>query len=361
MGFMNRDLTNLTVSPHKSIREAIALMELSKLGIVLVIDKDQRLMGTITDGDLRRSALAGGLITDLVKSILEQKTGSLFAKPIVASAGTDSVELLKILEERSILHLPIVDEYDRVVDLVTMGDLINQQNEPIQAVIMAGGMGMRLRPLTDDLPKPMLPVGNRPLLEIIVNQLKESDIQNINVSVYHESNKIKDYFGDGKDFGVEITYSSESQPLGTAGALGLMSVPDRTTLVINGDILSAVDLRAMFDYHREHKADLTIAVSQQDFQVPYGIIQCEGSYVTSLSEKPLLHYFINAGIYLLEPSVYALIPEGEKYDMTDLINSMLESDLAVAAFPVREYWIDIGEPEAYEKANEDMSEGRINI
>lgn len=358
---MHQDLTNLTIGLGDSIHDAIAQMELSKLGIVLVVDSAQKLLGTITDGDLRRATLASIEMESPVSTILAHKAGSPFAKPVTAPVGAERSELLRILEERVILHLPLVDEDERVVALVTMGDLLVRKTDPLQAVIMAGGMGTRLMPLTNDLPKPMLQVGDRPLLEIIVSQLKAADIRNIKVSVRHQAEKIEDYFGDGKAFGVDITYSAEDQPLGTAGALGLMRPPDDTTLVFNGDILTAVDLRAMLAYHRENHADLTVAVHQQEFQVPYGVVECDGSFVKALSEKPVIKSFINAGIYLLEPSVYGLIPDGERYDMTELIGRLLEEDKPVAAFPVREYWIDIGEPRNYERANEDITEGRVTL
>lgn len=358
---MYQDLTNLTIGLGESIHDAIAQMELSKLGIVLIVDDAQKLLGTITDGDLRRATLAGLEMDNPVSTLLEYKANSLFPKPVTASVEADNAELLRILEDRKILHLPLVDQEQRVVALVTMSDLLSLKNEPLQAVIMAGGMGTRLQPLTNDLPKPMLPVGDRPLLEIIVSQLKAADIHSISVSVRHKAEKIESYFGDGTKFGVDITYATEDQPLGTAGALGMMKSPRETTLVMNGDILSAVDLRSMLAYHRENQAELTVAVHQQEFQIPYGVIESDGAMVTALSEKPIIKSFINAGIYLLEPGVYQLIPDGERYDMTDLISRLLEEKRPVAAFPVREYWIDIGEHSHYEQAIEDIAEGRVSL
>jgi dTDP-glucose pyrophosphorylase len=358
---MYQDLINLTIRPGESIHDAVTQMELSKVGIVMIVDDAQKLVGTITDGDLRRATLAGFETDSPVSVLLDYKASSPFAKPVTAPVDAGPAELLVILEDRKILHLPLVDEEQRVVALVTMSHLLAQKNEPLQAVIMAGGMGTRLQPLTNDLPKPMLPVGDRPLLEIIVSQLKAADIHNISVSVRHQAEKIENYFGDGSKFGVDITYATEEQPLGTAGALGLMDLPAETTLVMNGDILSAVDLRAMLAYHRENSAELTVAVHQQEFQIPYGVIESDGSLVTALSEKPTIKMFINAGIYLLEPSVYQLIPEGERYDMTDLIGRLLEEKKPVAAFPVREYWIDIGQHSDYEQAIEDITEGRVSL
>ena len=336
------------------MQEAIAQIEVSRIGIVLVVDPEFRLLGTVTDGDLRRIILAGISLDEPISVLLARKTESPFAKPVAAPVGAGRTIFIELLNQHSIRHLPLVDHEQRVVALVTMDEFAPEPEPPMQAVIMAGGMGTRLRPLTEKLPKPMLPVGNQPLMEIIVNQLRDANISHVNVSVHHESEKITNYFGDGSKFGVEITYVTEDQPLGTAGALGLMETPQETVLVINGDILTQVDFRAMRTYHQEHNADLTVAVQQYDMQVPYGIVECEGASIRGMSEKPLLKFFVNAGIYLLEPSVYSFIPNGERYDMTDLIQRLLSEGRSVVAFPIREFWSDIGQHSDYEQAQEQV-------
>lgn len=351
---MYTDMTALCVLPDISLLEAIAQMDKIRAGIVLVVDTDQKLLGTVTDGDLRRIILAGISLEEPVSVLLARKTDSLYAKPITAPMGAERSTFIELLKLHSIRHLPLVDPEQRVVALVTMDEFAPEQEPPMKAVIMAGGMGTRLHPLTEELPKPMLPVGNQPLMEIIVNQLRDADISHVNISVHHNSEKITDYFGDGSNFGVEITYVTEDRPLGTAGALGLMAAPQETVLVINGDILTQVDFRAMRTYHQEHRADLTVAVQQYDLQVPYGVVECEGASIQSISEKPVLKFFVNAGIYLLEPSVYRFIPNGERYDMTDLIQRLLSEGSSVVAFPIREYWNDIGEPSDYEQAQEQV-------
>jgi dTDP-glucose pyrophosphorylase len=353
---MYTDLTNLCIKPENSMHEAIAQIEVSRIGIVLVIDPEFRLLGTVTDGDLRRMILAGISLDEPVSVLLARKTKPPFSKPIAAQVGAGRTTFIKLLNQYSIRHLPLVDHDQRVVALVTSEDFTQEPEPPMQAVIMAGGMGTRMHPLTENLPKPMLPVGNQPLMEIIVNQLRDADIKHVNVSVHHKSEKITDYFGDGSKFGVEITYVTEEQPLGTAGALGLMEVPQETVLVINGDILTQVDFRAMRTYHQEQNADLTVAVLQYELQVPYGIVECKGTSIQSISEKPLLKFFVNAGIYLLEPTVYNFIPKGERYDMTDLIQQLLNEGRSVVAFPIREYWSDIGQHSDYEQAQEQMKQ-----
>lgn len=349
---MYTDLKKLCINPESSIHTAIAQIEVSRIGIVLVVDPQSKLLGTVTDGDLRRIILSGTSLDEPVSVLLAQKSKSPFAKPITAPVGADRDTLIEKFQQHSIRHLPLVDQQQQVVALVTIDEFTLDTAPSMEAVIMAGGMGTRLRPLTDQLPKPMLPVGDQPLMEIIINQLRNANINHVNVSVHHESAKITDYFGDGSKFGIDITYLTEDRPLGTAGSLGLMTAPQETVLVINGDILTQVNFRAMLDYHQEHSADLTVAVRQYDLQVPYGVVECEGSSIQRISEKPMLKFFINAGIYLLEPSVYNFIPNGERYDMTDLVQRLLDEGRSVVAFPIREFWSDIGQHADYEQAQE---------
>jgi dTDP-glucose pyrophosphorylase/CBS domain-containing protein len=342
----------LCIGPDSSIHQAIARMESRRIGIVLVTDPDRKLLGTITDGDIRRAVLSEIDLDQPIHDLLKFKNQDLPSAPITALAGTDRNEIIRIIREHRIRHLPLVDGERRVVDLVTIENFVSGCAESIQAVIMAGGAGTRLLPLTDNVPKPMLHVNGRPVLELIVQQLRETGIKQISVAVHHKSEKITEHFGDGKDFGVEITYVNEDLPLGTAGALALMKPPKETVLVINGDILTHVDLRAMLDYHKENQADFTMAVQRYEIQVPYGVVELDGTRVKELKEKPLLKSLVNAGIYLLEPSVYHLIPAGERSDMTDLIQRLVETRRFVAAFPVREYWTDIGDHADYEQAQE---------
>jgi NDP-sugar pyrophosphorylase family protein len=294
-------------------------------------------------------------------TLLERKAGSPYPQPVTAPASSDQATLLALMQEHCLRHVPLLDADGRVVDLVTLTDLLPDQVLPLQAVIMAGGFGTRLRPLTEDLPKPMLTVGGRPIMERIVEQLQQAGIRQVNVTTHYKPEKIIDHFGDGQAFGVSLTYVNEEQPLGTGGALGLIEAPEEPMLVINGDILTRVDFGAMLEYHREHHADMTVAVRQYDLQVPYGVIECAGAYVQGIREKPMLHFLVNAGMYLLEPSVYRYIPKGERFDMPDLIERLLAGGRTVVSFPVVEYWLDIGQHAEYERAQQDArsSEGAV--
>jgi len=250
-------------------------------------------------------------------------------------------------------HLPLVTADGQVQGLLLRSDLTATLAPALWAVIMAGGIGSRLRPLTDSVPKPMLPVGDRPLLERTVERLRRAGIQEVRVTTHYLGDRITNHFGDGRAFGVHIEYLPEERPLGTAGALAKLRDIQSPLLVINGDILTGVDFQAMLAYHQEYRAAATVGVRQVELQVPYGVVECTGPQIRRLSEKPVEKLLVNAGIYLLEPSVLAFIPDNERFDMTDLIQRLLEEGRTVVSFPIVEYWIDIGQPADYERAQLD--------
>lgn len=356
---MYSDVAMFCITQGSLIFEAIAQMNRNKLGVVLVVDSDRRLVGTITDGDVRRAILGNISLQEPVSALLACKAGTPYARPVTARVGQDRGAYLSLLKQHNILHLPLVDDDGRITGLVRLDDFVPDRVSPLRAVVMAGGTGSRMRPLTEDVPKPMLPVGDQPLMEIIIQQLRDAGIRRVNVTTHHKSEKITEHFGDGRDFGVELSYVTEDRPLGTAGGLGLMETLEDTLLVINGDILTQVDFRTMIAFHREHHADLTLAVRRYDLHVPYGVVDCEGVSVRYLKEKPSLNFLVNAGIYLLEPTVYRYIPNGERFDMTDLIQRLLDAGRPVVSFPIWEYWLDIGEPTDYERAQEDVKNGKL--
>lgn len=354
---MSTDLSNLCITPDDSIRHAIACIDRNEKGIVLVTDEGGRLIGTVSDGDIRRALLSKQNLEGPVRELLARKANSPYPQPVTALQGTPSAVLLQQMQEREIHQIPLLDEEERVVGLVTLDELLPNQVLPLQAVIMAGGYGTRLRPLTEEMPKPMLPVGDRPLMELIVGQLRQIGIRRVNVATHYLSGKIKEHFGDGHDFGIELSYVTEDRPLGTAGALGLMDAPENPLLIINGDILTRVNFKSMLAFHKEHKAALTVAVRKYDVNVPYGVIESEDGYVRGLVEKPLLNFLVNAGIYLLEPWAHRYIPNGEHSNMTDLIERLLAEGHTVASYPIMEYWLDIGTNVDYEQAQEDFKSG----
>lgn len=350
-------LDQLIVSPESCLRDVLVCIDQGAQGIALVLDSDRRLIATITDGDLRRAILAGTDLGLTVKDFVATPH-RVSRSPLTAKQGTSDAELLHLMTTSTLRQIPLVDDDGRVVSLALLSELVKEYELPLRAVVMAGGFGTRLRPLTDELPKPMLPVGDRPLLELIVEQLRGAGIRQVNVTTHYKGEMIADHFKDGQDFGVDIRYVNEDRPLGTAGALSLLEDSDEPLLVMNGDILTRVDFRAMHDFHREQGAELTVAVREYEFNVPYGVIESNGVMVTGISEKPVLRHFVNAGIYLLNPSVIATIPNGERFDIPDMINRLIAEGRSVVCFPVREYWLDIGKADHYNQALADVATGR---
>jgi dTDP-glucose pyrophosphorylase len=350
------------VTPLHSLRETMTVIDECGKGIALVVDAERHLVGTVTDGDVRRAILAAVNLETPVSALLARNAASQHSKdpkPVTAQVGTERAELLATMRQHALRHIPILDDDRVVVDLVMLNDLVPTQALPLQAMIMAGGLGTRLLPLTENVPKSMLSVGDRPLMEHIVRQLRDVGIRHVNVATHYKPEKIIEHFGDGRAFGVELNYVNEDQPLGTGGALGLMPLPSEPLLVINGDILTEVDFRAMLEFHQEYGAEMTVAVRRFEMQVPYGVVECDGSRVQRLSEKPKVGFLVNAGIYLLEPTVFQLMPNGHHFNMTDLIQWLLDTDRTIVTFPIREYWLDIGQHVDYAQAQEDVKNGRM--
>lgn len=352
------ELTDILASLATSVRDVIRLIDSIQRGIVLVVDNDRHLLGTITDGDIRRAMLNGVELDAPIGSLLVGTGPWPRHRPITAAVGTHSDQLMEMMIGRSVRHIPILDPADRVVSLVTLDELLPIKVLPVHAVLMAGGFGSRLQPLTSDIPKPMLHVGGKPVLELIIGQLQRAGIRHITVATHYLPDAIRNHFGDGDAFEVEIQYIQEDRPLGTGGALGLIAPPEHTLLVMNGDIVTQVGIREMLSYHREHGADMTVAVQHYEMQVPYGVVESDGSNVRRVREKPQISFFVNAGIYLLEPSVFNHFPRGIPFNMTDVIQWVLDAEKPVVSFPIREYWLDIGHHADYSRAQNDASAAR---
>ncbi len=349
----------LCLTLQTSIREVLQRIDRTAQGIALIVDGAGRLISTVTDGDIRRAILAS-LDLDLpVQALLERKAPADHPSPLTAPVGTPDAELLHIMNEYTLRHIPLTDETGRVVDVALLNELVKEYELPLKAVVMVGGYGTRLHPMTERLPKSMLPIGDRPLLELTLRKLWEAGIRCVNLATHYKADIIAEHFGDGRNFGLEIRYVEENQPLGTAGALSMIENTNDPLLVINGDILTRVDFRAMLDFHRQHSADMTVAVRQHELRLPFGLVETDGPAITGVSEKPVLRHFINAGIYLLNPEMCRFVPHGHRYDMTDLISKLIAEGRRVVSFPVREYWLDIGQVEDYEKALDDFENKRI--
>jgi len=350
------DLSQICIPATGSIRQAMLCIEQSPGKVALVVDAQKGLLDTVTDGDVRRAILAGEDLDAPVNNLRHRKAGSQYPRPVTALVGTEHSALLRMMQERMVRQIPLLDEEARLVGLVTLRELLPSEELPLSAVVMAGGYGTRLHPLTEDVPKPMLPVGGRPLLELLIEQLSNAGIKKVNLATHYKKDVIAKHFGDGHNFQVDIHYVEEDRPLGTAGALRLVEALGEPLLVINGDILTQVDFRAMLDFHRENQADMTVAVKQHEFRLPYGVVETDGSEITGISEKPVIQHFINAGIYLLNPDICQYIPPDQPYDMPDLISLLIGDHRRVVSFPIHEYWLDIGQIADYGRALADIDE-----
>jgi dTDP-glucose pyrophosphorylase len=347
-----KQLDNLLIAPGETLHEALRRVDVGGEGIALVVDGRRRLLGTLTDGDLRRATL-NGLDMDAVhvESLLKTR------KPITAPMGASAAELMKLMKDHSVRHIPLVDTGGCVQELALLRELALEDEQPVSAVVMAGGFGTRMRPLTETMPKPMLPVGDRPVMEHVLEQLQKVGISHVSITTHYKPEAIVEHFGDGSRFGIEIEYVNEAEPLGTAGALGLLKAPEGPLLVINGDVLTQVNFRSMLSYHVDSHADMTVGVRRFELQVPYGVVDMDDSRVMRLDEKPTYRFFINAGVYLIEPAVLSHIKSFEHLDATELIDRLLTAGKRVVGFPIHEYWLDIGRPDDYARANTEWTDG----
>lgn len=348
---MSKQISAFCTTPNSSLHDVILCIDTMGEGICLVVDEQYHLLGTVTDGDIRRAILNCIDLNLPVSTLLSERPKA--SVPITAPIDTEPAELLQLMHDHGLRHIPLIEPSNQVADIALMSELTKYDELPVKVAIMAGGFGTRLQPLTNNDPKPMLPVGTKPLLELIIEQLRAAGIKRVSVTTHYKADSIATHFGNGQDFGIDIDYLEEDNPLGTAGALSLMPPTQEPLLVINGDVLSRVDLRAMLDFHLDHQAHLTMAIKQEQPKVPFGIVELQGPLVTGISEKPTMHFFINAGIYLLSPESVTRIPKHQRYDMPELINDLIANRMPVVGFPVREYWLDIGRMEDYRQAQTD--------
>lgn len=355
---MHTPIATFFVNANQTLEETIRIIQRGNEGIALLVDGEQRLVSTVTDGDIRRALLKKIAMHTPVQVLLSFRPLN-YPVPITASVATPKTELIRLMRERVVRQIPLLDRDGRVVELALLSALLEDDTIGLAAVVMAGGMGQRLLPLTMDIPKPMLPLHERPILERTIEQLRRSGIRKVHVTTHYRADVITEHFGNGDAFGMDIQYVNEEQPLGTAGALGIMEPPKEPTLIINGDIVTGLDFRAMHDFHRANGADMSVGVRVYEFNIPYGVIETDDILVTQCVEKPTKSVMVNAGIYLLEPSIFQFVPRGKHFNMTELIDVLLHNGRRVVSFPIQEYWLDVGQHHDYQRAQEDAKNGRI--
>ena len=338
------------ILPTASVKDVMQVMDKSALQIALVVDEEKRLLGAVTDGDVRRSILRGGELSQPVTEIMNPH-------PIAALQGTERAALLRLMKAKSVRQIPLVDDEKRIVGLAQMEELLCRPQRDNAVVLMAGGLGTRLRPLTDKIPKPLLKVGARPILETILESFLDAGFHRFYFAVNYKSQMIEDYFGDGSRFGAEIAYLHENKRMGTAGALYFLPEPPKEPiLVMNGDLLTKVDFGELLDYHMEQEAAATMAVREYNYQVPYGVIDFDGERIAAIREKPSYSFFVNAGIYVLSPEAVARVDKEEFFDMPQLFDELVAAGQKTTVYPVREYWLDIGRMDDFQRAQEEYGE-----
>lgn len=337
-------LRELTIAPDVSVRDAIAAIDRSGRQIALVVDAAGKLVATVTDGDVRRGILRGIDLDGSVEQVMH-------VTPTTVTVGAPDAETKALIRARKLHHVPVIDAAGRLVDLATVDDLFGVTPKETRVVLMAGGLGKRLRPLTETVPKPMLTVGGKPLLEQIIGVFAEQGFWRISISVNYRREMIEEYFGDGKGFGVEIDYVQEDQAMGTAGALSLLPErPEAPFIVMNGDLLVALQFSDLLAFHGDKGATGTMVVREYEQQVPYGVVRAEDNYMTGIEEKPVERYFVNGGIYVLSPEALDLIPRGAPMDMPTLLSEITSAGQKVAVWPLSDYWRDIGRIDDLEAA-----------
>jgi dTDP-glucose pyrophosphorylase len=336
------------IDSGSTLSEAVDLLEKNALGIVLVVDAEQRLLSTITDGDIRRAYLAKYELSTTLEELIKGHGHSTSAPQ-----GTSPANLLETMNQQTLRHIPIVDNQKRVVDLAIFEELARTKLDDVSAVLMAGGFGKRLSPLTDNMPKPMLPLAGRPILDGILRHIKDVGISEVFMTTHYMPEVIADFFKDGSEYGVSVKYVNEKEPLGTAGSLALLPKAKNTMLVMNGDIVTKANLQFMCQYHKSHGAIMTVATIPYESKIPYGVVEIEDIYITQLREKPTTKHLVNAGIYLIEPEAFEYIKNDQHMDMTDLIELLLSKNKKITCWPIREYWRDIGKLEDYQHAQEE--------
>ena len=331
-----------------SIREAMRAIELGTLRTVFVLSEQNKLIGSISDGDIRRGLLKDLNMSDSVLNIMNKN-------PIFLLDTSSKEDRIKLIKKLDLTCLPIISKNQEIIDVVTLRSLLKYEKRDNPVFIMAGGFGTRLKPLTNNCPKPMLPVGSKPILEHLINRLSTQGFYKLFISTHFLPQIIRDYFKSGKDWDVEITYVHEDIPLGTAGALSLLKNPSELPLVmINGDVLTDIDFTRMIDFHTQNSFDCTICLRELEHQISFGVVDTSGTKVLGMREKPTYSYDINTGIYVLSKRLVTTVPKNQVIDMPTHIEDRVLAGDQVGAMRHSGYWLDIGSMTDYHKAQRDI-------
>jgi len=343
---MSHNWKNILVSPLSNIQDVLKVIDSEALQLALVVDLDNRLLGTVTDGDIRRALINDVPLSQPISEIM-------FTTPTTVDFSTSKAQILELMNAKQLHSIPILDD-GIVIGLETIHHLTQKAKYDNPVFLMAGGFGTRLKPLTDKCPKPLLKVGDKPILETVLLSFIKSGFHNFYISTHYLPEMIQEYFGDGTKWGISINYVHEEEPLGTGGALGLLpdDLPDLPVLMMNGDVLTKVNLEALLAFHNENNANATMCVREYEYQVPFGVIESEGNIIKSMVEKPVQRFHVNAGIYVVGRKIIEQVNNNEVVDMPTLLERYLGND--VLMFPFHEYWLDIGRMDDFNRAQVDF-------
>jgi len=343
---MRHNWKDILVAPSSTIQDVLKVIDLGCFQLAIVTDESGCLLGTVTDGDIRRALIAKKSLDTPVSNIM-------FTEPTVGQVNTSREKLLLLMHEFELSAIPLLDE-GRVVGLETLHQILQQKKYDNPVCLMAGGFGTRLKPLTNNCPKPLLKVGDRPILETVLLSFINSGFQRFYISTHYFPEMIREYFGDGSKWGVLIEYVHENEPLGTAGALGLLpkDLPDLPIIVMNGDILTKVDIEGLLDFHYVNNANATMCVREYEIKIPYGVVESEGNSIINMVEKPTQRFHINAGIYVIGKEIIDSVAKNEYIDMPCLLKRHLNN--RVLLYPFHEYWLDIGQQDDFKRAQLDI-------
>jgi len=333
------------LQPSALIKDAIYVLSEAALRIVLIVDENLTLLGTVTDGDIRRALLKDLTLDSPISEVLNKK-------PIIVTQSFPRAEVLRIMSANKVFQVPVVSEDLRLIDLHLWDELSSPAGRDNTIVIMAGGKGTRLLPRTEKIPKPMLRIGEKPILEHIIERGRAEGFSRFVLAIQHLGEVIEEYFGDGKSLGVNISYVKEMTPLGTAGALSLIEPkPSQPIIVTNGDVLTDVKYGDILDFHNHNNGKATMAVQVRQWQNPYGVVSIDGIEIMGYEEKPITRTLINAGVYVIDPSVLEFLTDSTPCDMPQLFELARTKGMKTVAYFAHESWVDVGTHEDFESAS----------
>jgi len=344
-----KEVDNIKVNKNATIRQTLTVIKNGAIKIALVME-EKKLLGVITDGDIRDGLLDGLGLLDSIENIYNKK-------PTFCYENDSKQVIMEKALSKKIQQIPILNSDGDVIGIEEIDDIIKPISKSNRVILMVGGLGTRLRPLTENIPKPMLKVGDKPILETIILNFKKYGFTDIVMCVNYKSHIIEEYFGNGSDFGITIEYIYEQERMGTAGALSLLKdKPTEPFFVMNGDLLTKINFEHLLNHHLSDSATATMCLRKYEYDIPYGVVNLDSSKnIISIEEKPQYSYFVNGGIYLINPEVLDYIPKNEFFDMPSLFEILIKDGKICTTYTIKEYWLDIGRLSDYEKANYEYS------